>query len=373
MCVCVFCRYYADVVVYPYPSPRIMACKESLDASRQALAIETLEDSQRDLIVYVSREGEMNRRISNEEELLHTLERVFPDEKIVKYNSESDVDAIIALFQRAKLVIGPHGAGFSHILFTAPGTKVANICKLKKKGPWAVLHGKQSTVRAWKSIQATNQARALSLSAFLLRLQILELHFLKDPPMMFWHMAGALDLDYWIIPVPKSHWTIAEMEAPIEEVVAVVAKALDYDTSKSTPTSECTAGLVPVAVKGSVTCKACPSGKALRGQWPVVAGLCLFLSVSVRPCLIYHIYMYVLLCDTGTFKALESDPFCSPCPAGQVSPSGATYCTMCPIHHYQTSESSCEKCPDGLSTWTPGASSVSDCITQEKQDELLKV
>lgn len=28
----------------------------------------------------------------------------------------------IELFQRARLVMGPHGAGLSHIVFSAPGT-----------------------------------------------------------------------------------------------------------------------------------------------------------------------------------------------------------------------------------------------------------
>lgn len=214
--------------------------------------------------------------------------------------------------------------------------------------------------------------------------QVLELHFLKDPPMMFWHMASALSLDYWIIPVPKAHWTIAEMEAPIEEVVAVVATALDYDTNKTTPTSECTAGLVPVIVDASVVCKACPSGKE-KNKFFISLSVSLSRADSVSRipcgCSVLALHLCVCVCvspclhpsSTGTFKALESDPFCSPCPPGQASGSGATYCTMCPIHHYQASESTCEKCPEGLLTWTPGASSVSDCITQEKQDELLKV
>ena len=55
---------------------------------------------------------------------------------------------------------------------------------------------------------------------------------MRDPPMMFWHIAGALSLNYWLVPVPNAHWTIDEMTVPIDEVIAVMAKALGVDTDK---------------------------------------------------------------------------------------------------------------------------------------------
>lgn len=48
-------------------------------------------------------------------------------EQIVVFQSQKDVKEIVSLFQKAKMVIGPHGAGFSHIIFTAPGTHVVEL------------------------------------------------------------------------------------------------------------------------------------------------------------------------------------------------------------------------------------------------------
>ena len=48
-------------------------------------------------------------------------------EQIVVFQSQKDVKEIISLFEKAKMVIGPHGAGFSHIIFTAPGTSIVEF------------------------------------------------------------------------------------------------------------------------------------------------------------------------------------------------------------------------------------------------------
>ena len=68
------------------------------------------------------------------------------------YDNIDDVSELVDLFKRAKVIMGPHGAGLSHMLFAAPGTHV------------------------------------------------LEFQFMRDPPMMFWHLAAALDQDYWLLP-----------------------------------------------------------------------------------------------------------------------------------------------------------------------------
>lgn len=98
--------------------------------SRQALNVSVLPEEERNLIVYLSRRKEVNRRISNEEELLAKMREFLPDENIVVYETNPDLRKVIDLFQRAKMVVGPHGAGFSHIIFTAPGTKVGISCSL---------------------------------------------------------------------------------------------------------------------------------------------------------------------------------------------------------------------------------------------------
>lgn len=46
---------------------------------------------------------------------------------------------------------------------------------------------------------------------------------------MFWHISRALDLDYWIVPVPNSHWSQREMEVPVNDILAVASKCLFDD------------------------------------------------------------------------------------------------------------------------------------------------
>ena len=46
----------------------------------------------------------------------------FPQQQLVVFTGDSDAQQTIALFQRARVILGPHGAGLSHALFAAPGT-----------------------------------------------------------------------------------------------------------------------------------------------------------------------------------------------------------------------------------------------------------
>ena len=84
-------------------------------------------------------------------------------------------------------IIGPHGAGLSHLLFAAPGTRVV------------------------------------------------EFLFMRDPPMMFWHMARALDMDYWMLPVPQAYWMEPEMEIPVAEVLDILSAALGGKANRACP------------------------------------------------------------------------------------------------------------------------------------------
>jgi hypothetical protein len=50
------------------------------------------------------------------------IRAAFPQQQLVVFNGDLDVQQTIALFQRARVILGPHGAGLSHTLFAAPGT-----------------------------------------------------------------------------------------------------------------------------------------------------------------------------------------------------------------------------------------------------------
>jgi len=74
--------------------------------------------------IYISRDKAKYRKIANEDELNNFLEhegftRVFLEEL-------SFIEQL-TLFKNAKIVIGPHGAGFTNIIFSNPGLKVIEI------------------------------------------------------------------------------------------------------------------------------------------------------------------------------------------------------------------------------------------------------
>lgn len=54
--------------------------------------------------------------------LAAAIRAAFPQQQLVVYSGGLAAADTIALFQRARVVLGPHGAGLSHILFAAPGT-----------------------------------------------------------------------------------------------------------------------------------------------------------------------------------------------------------------------------------------------------------
>jgi hypothetical protein len=75
--------------------------------------------------IYISRSDSTNaRRVVNEEEVCSTLqEHGFAITKL----SELTFSNQVSLFRTAKLIIAPHGAGLSNLVFCEPGTKVLEI------------------------------------------------------------------------------------------------------------------------------------------------------------------------------------------------------------------------------------------------------
>eukprot|EP00887_Chlorella_sp_A99_P003387 scaffold7.g3387.t1 len=119
--------YCADELLVPAPTPRIEPPREALLAARAALDVHTLPAEQRDLIVYASREGQASRRVANEAALLAAVRGAFPGLRLAVHRGDLPAADAIELFQRAKVIIGPHGAGLSHALFAAPGTTLVEF------------------------------------------------------------------------------------------------------------------------------------------------------------------------------------------------------------------------------------------------------
>lgn len=49
------------------------------------------------------------------------------DLELVIFDASLDVESTIALFKRAVMVIGPHGAGMANLVWTQEGTKVVEF------------------------------------------------------------------------------------------------------------------------------------------------------------------------------------------------------------------------------------------------------
>jgi hypothetical protein len=74
--------------------------------------------------VYISRADAYYRKIINEEKVCKFLEK---QGFAVVHLSQLDVKQQIELFSAAEVIISPHGAGLTNLVFTRPGTKVIEL------------------------------------------------------------------------------------------------------------------------------------------------------------------------------------------------------------------------------------------------------
>lgn len=109
-------------------------------------------------VVYVSRsQVERPRCVQQEEDLIAALRNLL-GERLVVFKGQQPLSEQIETFRQAGLVIGPHGAGLTNILYCRPGTRVVEFPVVPMR---------------------LNQ---------------------------FAHLAAALDLEYWIVPTVTAHY-----------------------------------------------------------------------------------------------------------------------------------------------------------------------
>lgn len=85
-----------------------------------------LEEPTTDQVCVLLYRKEARRNIHNFEEVLETLKSTFPDETWVVFDS-MPFETCVRLFDRAKLIIGAHGAGLSNMMFARKGTPVIEL------------------------------------------------------------------------------------------------------------------------------------------------------------------------------------------------------------------------------------------------------
>lgn len=121
------------------------------------------------------------RAITNEDEMLERLEAAFPDHHINRFVATGiPLEDQVGAFSQAELVLGPHGAGLTNIMFCRPGTPV--------------------------------------------------LYFPVEPSVdtNFGHISSAVGLDFWIVPSTEAPFFGQYTFSPevIDDVVATIRAAL---------------------------------------------------------------------------------------------------------------------------------------------------
>ena len=99
----------------------------------------SVEQAEKPVRIYISRTLPSARVIANEEELLPgLLEMGFQICRLEKMSFEEQV----RLFRNAEVVVGPHGAGFTNLIFSKPSTRVFEILAkgYERRCYWTLCH-----------------------------------------------------------------------------------------------------------------------------------------------------------------------------------------------------------------------------------------
>ncbi|MCR9138477.1 MAG: glycosyltransferase family 61 protein [Alphaproteobacteria bacterium] len=90
-------------------------------------------NSKQDLVIYADRTG-LKRSVENQQKVLPRLKSLVASRgmKFVIFNSVGDWDADLSLFRRAKVIIGPHGAGLANMVYSPPGTHVVEFVPISR-------------------------------------------------------------------------------------------------------------------------------------------------------------------------------------------------------------------------------------------------
>ncbi|KXZ51872.1 hypothetical protein GPECTOR_11g308 [Gonium pectorale] len=210
--------YHADELLVTNPVEIARTPREDLRAMLGQLGLpEPPPPAERNDLVYVSRRLANDRLQTNEESLLDALRAEAPalGLRLVVHDGNPGLtpDDTVAMFRRARVVMGPNGAGLAHMLFAPPGTA------------------------------------------------LIELMFINNTGMDLWHLANALNQSYYMVPMPRSFWLDPGSDVPIEQAVATLRWALGRERAGA---PACAPGLAPKG-NGDHGCAPCPPGTFSTG------------------------------------------------------------------------------------------------------------
>ena len=140
----VFCDpcsfYYVSTLYFPrspfmgYPSRQELF--RTRDHLLKKLGLDNNAKEKEDDLIIIIHRPENARQVTNTKDLITAIKKEFPDkaEKIVVFDNGLSVKEQICLFNRARIIIGPHGAGLSNMLFSKPGAVVIELMPEKYFG-----------------------------------------------------------------------------------------------------------------------------------------------------------------------------------------------------------------------------------------------
>jgi capsular polysaccharide biosynthesis protein len=119
--------------------------------------------------IYIDRSNATNRRVPNEAALIDRLrERGFTTVR----PEELDLEAQIALFKEAGMVVGQLGAGLANIAFCRPGTVVYEMVPEHHKNPCFLAMALQGDLTYWADVFPTGVAGSDHTSKWSMELDI---------------------------------------------------------------------------------------------------------------------------------------------------------------------------------------------------------
>jgi hypothetical protein len=130
-----FYVHATSFVYFPFMSPNCLVdanhwyTSELMDLVRDTYTYPEMNQP-KDLIIIMDRMDASSRVLNSSTYLEWNLELKYPNEKFVYWNAKRDQKNLkdtIQLFQRAKLVISPHGAQFLNIMWCSKGTSIIEI------------------------------------------------------------------------------------------------------------------------------------------------------------------------------------------------------------------------------------------------------
>lgn len=121
---------HADRVYFPQYAPTLdsygLYARNTLQPVRRRLG--SLDPGEQDLIVYIDRPFPLIRSVGNREELLAALRKRLAGTRYrLEVWTSNGTDADRKVFERAKVILGPHGGGFANMIFARPGTHIVEF------------------------------------------------------------------------------------------------------------------------------------------------------------------------------------------------------------------------------------------------------